>query len=105
MRADHRAVARQEIQHAWWDACFFEHLHEHGAADNRLLGGFHNHGISSNNSGRRHATKNGDRKIPRRNHEGDATRQIMVITLFARHLLSEFWASKPPHLLGVEGAE
>src|SRR5215470_2186315 len=101
MRADHRAVPRQKIQHARWDTCFFEHLHEQGAADNRLLGWFHDHGISRNNSSRRHAAENRDRKIPRRDYEGHATRQIVVITFFAWHLLCELGASESSHLLRV----
>src|SRR6476620_5684830 len=105
MRTDYRAVPRQKIQHAGWDACFFEHLHEHGAADNRLLRRFHDHGISRNNSSRRHAAENRDREIPRRYYEGDAARQIMVITFFTRHLLCELGPSESSHLLRVKSAE
>src|SRR5712671_1130810 len=105
MRSDHGAVPREKIQHARRNACFLEHLHEHGAADNRLLGWFHDHGVPSNNSGRRHAAENRDRKIPRRDYEGDATRPVMMITFFAWHLLREFWASESAHLLRVERAK
>src|SRR5438034_1499348 len=105
MRSNHGAVPGEEIQNARRNACFLEHLHEHGAADNRLLGRFHDDGVSSNNSGRRHAAENRDRKIPRRDYEGDATRPVMMITFFARDLLREFWAPESPHLLRVERAK
>src|SRR6266480_638251 len=105
MRSDHGAVPREKIQHARRNACFLEHLHEHGAADNRLLGWFHDHGVPGNNSSRRHAAENRDRKVPRRDYEGDATRPVMMIAFFARHLLRKLGASESPHLLGVEGAE
>src|SRR4029077_6775647 len=75
------------------------------AANNRLLGWFHDHGVSSNNSGRRHPAENRDRKIPRRDYEGHAARPVMMVTFFARHLLCEFWTPESPHLLRVEPAE
>src|SRR5438093_9866270 len=105
MRSNHGAVPGEEIQNARRNACFLEHLHEHGAADNRLLGRFHDDGVSSNDSCRRHAAENRDRKIPRRDYEGDSTRPVMVITLFAWHLLREFRAAESPHLLGVKPAK
>src|SRR6516165_7768586 len=105
MSSDRGAVPRQEIQHSRRNACFLEHLHEHGAADNRLLGRFHDHGVSGNNSSRRHAAENRDRKIPWRDYEGHATRPVMMITFFTRDLLREFWAPESPHLLRVKRAK
>src|SRR2546430_13182864 len=105
MRSDSGAVPRQKIQPARRNARFLEHLHEHGAADNRLLGWFHDHSVPGNNSSRRHAAENRDRKIPRRDYEGDATRPVMIVTFFARHLLREFWAPESTHLLRIERAK
>src|SRR6188472_1703127 len=105
MRTDYGAVPRKKIEHARRNTGFLEHLHEHGATDDRLLGRFHDYGVSSNNSGRRHAAENRDREIPRRNYECYASRPVMMITFLARHLLREFRPPESPHLLRVERAE
>src|SRR6476661_2299568 len=105
MRADNGAVSGKKIQNTWRNARFFEDLHEHGAADDRLLGWFHDHGVTRYDPGRCHSAENCDGKIPRRDHEGDAARPVMVVTFLAGNLLSEFGASESPHLLGVEPAK
>ena len=46
-----------------------------------------------------------DREIPRRNHEGDATRPVMLVAFFAEHVLGQFRPAHKAHLLGVEEAK
>src|SRR6516165_2125615 len=105
IRADNGAASGQKIQNTRRNACFFEHLHEHRAADDRLFGWFHDHGVARDDCSRRHSAKNGDWKIPRRNHERDATWPVMVITFLAGNLLRELGTSEPAHLMRVEAAK
>src|SRR5262249_44868152 len=102
MRSDNGAVPREKIQNSRRDACFLEHLHKQGTADDRLLGRLHDHCVSGNNSGRRHAAENCDRKIPWRDYERHTARPVMMITFFPGNLLREFRAPESPHLLRVK---
>src|SRR3989442_15655541 len=95
MRADNGTVAGQKIQNTWRNSRLFEDLHEHRAADDRLLGWFHDHGVACYDCGRRHSAKNGHGKIPRRNHERNAARPVMVITFFTGTLLLKLGTSHP----------
>src|SRR6266480_7357368 len=103
--SDHRAVARQEIQNAWWNTSLLEDLHEHGGAHDRLLGRFHDHRVTRYDPGRYHSTQDGDRKIPRRNDERDATSPIVVVAFLAGNPLCKLRAAETAHLLRVKAAK
>src|SRR5437762_8604587 len=103
--SDHRAVARQEIQNAWWNTSLLEDLHKHGGAHDRLLGRFHDHRVTRYDPGRCHSTQDGDRKIPRRNDERDATSPIVVVAFLAGNPLCKLRAAETAHLLRVKAAK
>src|SRR4029077_596684 len=105
MRSDYRSVPREKIQNARRDSRFLKHLHEHCAADDRLLGWFHDNRVTRYHPGRCHSAQDCDRKIPRGNDEGDAARPVVMVTFFAGHLLCKLWAPEAAHLVSVKATK
>src|SRR5437016_14378379 len=105
MGSDHRSVPGQKIQNAWWNACFLEHLHKHDAAHDRLLGRFHDHGVTRYDSSRRHPAADVDRKIPRRYHERDTTRPVVVVAFLAGKPPCKLRAPETAHLVRENAAQ
>src|SRR5207302_10713212 len=102
---DDRAVAREKVQNAGRNSSLLEYLHQKRAQDGRRFGRFHDHGIAGYKRGRDHSAQNGHRKIPRRNHERDAARPVMLIAFFTWNVLGESWPADQSHLVCIEPAE
>src|SRR5262249_5880669 len=77
----------------------------HGADDDRLLGGFHDHGVACDQSGADHAAQDRHWEIPRRDHERDAARPVMLVAFFAGHILRKPGPAYQAHLASVKGTE
>src|SRR5207244_3731872 len=71
----------------------------------RLLGRFHDHGVTRYDSSRRHPAEDGDRKIPRRNHERDTTRPVVVVAFLAGNPLCKLRAPETADLVRVKAAK
>ena len=102
VRADHRALAGEVIQYARRHAGFLENLHQHGAANSRLLGRLHNNRVAGDERGRGHSAEDRERKIPRRNDERDSARPVVIVAFFTRNVLGQARPSDPSHLLGIK---
>ena len=103
-RADRFASARQVIQHARRQAKLLKNIQQPGRDDRRLFGRLHDDRIARDQGGRRHAGENGERKIPRRDDDRHATRQMHESILFAGHVAAAL-GLHGHGLLGVELAE
>src|SRR6266404_7568714 len=102
VRAHLRALAGEIIEHARWHAGFLENLHQHRAANRRLLGRFHNNGVAGDQRGGGHSTEDCERKIPGRNDERDTARPVVIVAFFTGDLLGQAWPPEPSHLLAVK---
>ena len=105
VRSDHRSVSGQKIQNAWRHSRLLEDLHQHRAADDRLLGWFHDHRIAGHNSGRCHSAENRHRKIPWCNDKCDASRPIVMIAILSGNTLCELRTPETSHLLRIKPAK
>ena len=103
--ADFRAAAHAEMQRARWKPGFAQDFDEFRGDDGGFAGRFQHHCIAANQRGDGGAGENGERKIPRRNHNAHAERQIHHFALFAGHLHDGTGRGVAQHLARVVFAE
>src|SRR3984957_10303097 len=97
--------ARTEIHHALGHARFFEQLDELRGDGGRIARRLEDDGVATHDRYQRHASHDGARKIPRRNHGAYAQRNVHHRIVLAGQLDGRLRLRKAKRLASVELAE